>query len=283
VAAGCRDARMNVECFAAIEYLIMNAKGQRVWITGASSGIGEALAHAFHQAGARLILSARRADELSRVQQGCGGEAFTRILPLDVTQPAALPDKAREALQMFGGIDVLVNNAGVTQRSLVKDTDLEVYRTLMEVNFFGAVALTKAVLPAMTEARNGHIVVISSLVGKFGTPLRSGYAAAKHALHGFFDSLRAEVTRYGVKVMLVCPGYIRTDISLHALRGDGSLHAKMDSGQARGMPVEQCAAQIMKGLARGKEEIYVGEKDKYVIYLKRFFPGLFSRMIARSG
>lgn len=255
---------------------------RKVWITGASSGIGEALALAFHNAGAKLILSARRTDELRRVQEQCGGPVSAQILPLDVTQASELAEKSRVALKMFGGIDVLVNNAGVTQRSLVKDTDLDVYRKLMEVNFFGAVALTKAVLPAMIEARNGQIVVISSLVGKFGTPLRSGYAAAKHALHGFFDSLRAEASRYGIKVMLVCPGYIQTDISLHALRGDGGLHAKMDSGQARGMPVEQCAAQIIKGVARGKEEIYVGNKDKYVVYLKRFFPGLFSRMIARS-
>ncbi|HEY6252159.1 MAG TPA: SDR family oxidoreductase [Candidatus Angelobacter sp.] len=259
------------------------ADRQRVWVTGASSGIGEALAYAFHQAGAKLILSARRAEELSRVQGRCGGEATTRILPLDVTQSAELPDKARAALEMFGGIDVLVNNAGVTQRSLVKDTELDVYRKLMEVNFFGAIALTKAVLPAMMEARRGDIIVISSLVGKFGTPLRSGYAAAKHALHGFFDSLRAEVSRYGIKVMLVCPGYIRTDISLHALQGDGGLHAKMDSGQARGMPVEKCASQILKGLAQGKEEIYVGNKDKYVVYLKRFFPRVFSRMIAKAS
>ena len=263
--------------------MAVDSNDRRVWITGASSGIGEALACAFHQVGARLILSARRADELSRVQGRCGGEGQAKVLPLDVTNSADLPDQARTALQMFGGIDVLVNNAGVTQRSLVKDTELDVYRKLMEVNFFGAVALTKAVLPAMMEARHGNIVVISSLVGKFGTPLRSGYAAAKHALHGFFDSLRAEVSRYGIKVMLVCPGYIRTDISLTALRGDGGLHGKMDSGQARGMPVEKCAAQILKAMARGKEEIYVGQRDKYIVYLKRFFPGMFSRIIGRSG
>lgn len=262
---------------------MLNGDQQRVWITGASSGIGEALAYAFRQAGARLVLSARRSDELSRVQSRCGGEAHARVLPLDVTNSAEIADRTCAAREMFGGIDVLVNNAGVTQRSLVKDTELDVYRKLMEVNFFGAVALTKAVLPAMIEARNGHIVVISSLVGKFGTPLRSGYAAAKHALHGFFDSLRAEVSRYGIRVMLVCPGYIRTDISLHALRGDGGFHGKMDSGQASGMPVEKCAAQILKALARGKEEIYVGNRDKYIVYLKRFFPGKFSRMIARSG
>jgi short-subunit dehydrogenase len=262
---------------------MLNVAEKRVWITGASSGIGEALAYAFHHAGAKLILSARREDELKRMQGQCGGESAARILPLDVTQAAELPDKAKQALQMFGGIDVLVNNAGVTQRSLVKDTELEVYRRLMEVNFFGAVALTKAVLPSMVKNKSGHIVVISSLVGKFGTPLRSGYAAAKHALHGFFDSLRAEVARDGIKVTLVCPGYIRTDISLHALRGDGSFHSKMDAGQAKGMPVEQCAAEILKAVARGKEEIYVGGRDKYIVYVKRFFPRLFSRMIARSG
>ena len=260
----------------------MKFQDQRVWITGASSGIGEALAHAFHQAGARLILSARREDELRRVQAQCGGEALGKILPLDVTQADDLQDKAHTALEIFDGVDILVNNAGITQRSLVKDTEIDVYRKLMEVNFFGAVALTKAVLPSMVENKAGHIVIISSLVGKFGTPLRSGYAAAKHALHGFFDSLRAEVSRCGIKVLLVCPGYIRTDISLHALRGDGSAHAKMDSGQARGMPVEECAARILKGLARGKQEIYVGRRDKYIVYVKRFFPGIFSRMISRE-
>lgn len=261
----------------------MNFQQQRVWITGASAGIGEALAHAFHQAGAKLILSARREEELKRIQNECGGEPSARILPLDVTVATELAQKAAFALELFGGIDILVNNAGVSQRSLVKDTEIDVYRKLMEVNFFGAVALTKAVLPAMIERKSGHIVVISSLVGKFGTPLRSGYAAAKHALHGFFDSLRAEVGRDGIKVTLVCPGFIRTDVSLNALRGDGSLHAKMDSGQANGMPPEECATQTLRAVAAGKEEVTIGSRrDRNAVYLKRFFPGVFSKRIARS-
>lgn len=259
----------------------MNFHGQRVWITGASSGIGEALAHVFHQAGAKLILSSRREDDLRRVQSECGGEATARVLPLDVTVGSELPQKAATALQIFGGIDILVNNAGVSQRSLVSDTRMDVYRKLMEVNFFGAVEVTKAVLPSMMERKSGHIVVISSLVGKFGTPLRSGYAAAKHALHGFFDSLRAEVGREGIKVTLVCPGFIRTDVSINALRGDGSLHAKMDSGQAHGMPAEQCAAGILKAVRAGKQEVYIGYRDKYVVYIKRYLPGVFSKMVAR--
>src|ERR1700724_1040477 len=253
---------------------------KKIWITGASSGIGEALAHAFHQAGAKLILSARREEELKRIQAQCGGESCTRILPLDLTRAEELSDKTRLALGMFGGIDILVQNAGITQRSLVKDTDPAVYRTLMELNYFAPVALTKAVLPSMLEKKSGHFVVISSLVGKFGTPLRSGYAASKHAFHGFFGSLRAEEAREGINVTLVCPGFIRTDISLHALVGDGGKHGKMDKGQAKGMPVEQCAAEILDGVASRKQEIYVAGRDKYLVYVKRFFPRLFSRMVA---
>jgi short-subunit dehydrogenase len=256
-----------------------NFESQRVWITGASSGIGEALAYEFHRAGAKVILSARREDQLQRVQSRCGGEGSVRVLPLNVTDPEQLSRQTATALQIFGGIDILVNNAGVSQRSFVKDTEMQVYRDLMEVNFFGAVALTKAVLPDMMQRKSGHIVAISSLVGKFGTPLRSGYAAAKHAMHGFFDSLRAEVARDGIKVTVVCPGYIRTDISLNALRGDGSLHAKMDSGQEKGMPANECAAKILKAIAAGKEEVNIGGKDKYLVQVKRFFPRVFSRMV----
>jgi dehydrogenase/reductase SDR family protein 7B len=256
---------------------------RRTWITGASSGIGEALAVAFHQAGAKLILSARREDELRRVQALCGGEAATRILPMDVARAEELPGKAREALGLFGGIDILVLNAGVSQRSLVKDTSMEVYRAIMETNFFGPVGLTQAVLPSMLEKKSGYIVVISSLVGKFSTPLRSGYAASKHSLHGFYDSLRAEVAGQGIEVTLVCPGFIQTNVSLNALKGDGTRHNKMDSGTAKGMTAERCAEKILKGIARHKKEFYVGGWDTYSVYLKRFFPGLFARMIAKRN
>jgi len=255
---------------------------KKIWITGASSGIGEALAHAFHQAGAKLILSARREEELRRIQSKCGGEPQTLILPVDLMKTDELSEKAQLALSMLNGIDILVQNAGITQRSLVRDTNPSVYRTLMDLNYFAPVALTKAVLPSMLEKKSGHFVVISSLVGKFGTPLRSGYSASKHALHGFFDSLRAEEGREGIVVTLVCPGFIRTDISLHALVGDGGKHGKMDKGQAQGMPVEQCAAEILKGVAGHKQEIYVGGRDKYSVYMKRFFPAIFSRMVARK-
>jgi short-subunit dehydrogenase len=262
----------------------MRFQNRRVWITGASSGIGEALAVAFHQAGARLILSARREDELKRVQALCGGEPDTRILPMDVTDTKELPGKMQLALGMFGGIDVLVLNAGITQRSLTRETDESVYRRLMEVNFFAAEAMARAVLPSMLAQKSGHMVVISSIAGKFGVPLRSGYSASKFALHGFFEVLRAEEEKNGIHVTMVCPGYIRTDISLSALRGDGGKHAKMDPGIEQGMAVEECARQILRGVARKNKEIIVGApREKVLAYLKRFLPDLLARMVGRAG
>ena len=262
----------------------MDFQSRRVWITGASSGIGEALALAFHRAGAKLILSARREDELRRVQSACGGEPDTRVLPMDVTSAQELPEKTRVALSMFGGIDILVLNAGITQRSRTRETDESVYRRLMEVNFFGPEAMARAVLPSMLEQKSGHMVVISSVAGKFGVPMRSGYSATKFALHGFFEALRAEEERNGVHVTLVCPGYIRTEISLSALRGDGRKHAKMDSELARGMPADECARQILKGVAQKKKEIVVAApREKALVYLKRFFPTVLARMTGRPG
>jgi len=257
---------------------------RRVWITGASSGIGEALAVVFHNAGARLILSARREDELKRVQALCGGEPGTRILPLDMSRSEDLPARARAGLAIFGGIDILALNAGISQRALTRDTSDDVYRQLMEVNFFGPETLTRAVLPSMLEAGSGHLVVISSIAGKFGVPLRSGYSASKFALYGFYEALRAEEGGNGIRVTMVCPGFIRTRISLSALKGDGSRHAKMDPELAQGMSVEQCARQILRAVARGKEDVCVGGlRDRGLVYLKRLFPGLLTKMIAREN
>lgn len=262
----------------------MDFQDRRVWITGASSGIGEALALAFHQAGAKLILSARREDELRRVQAACGGEPNARVLPMDVTNASDLPEKARLALSLFNGIDILVLNAGITQRSRTRETDESVYRRLMEVNFFGPEAMARAVLPSMLGQKSGHIAVISSVAGKFGAPMRSGYSATKFALHGFFEALRAEEERNGIHVTMICPGYIRTDITLSALRGDGSKHGKMDSELAHGMPADECARQILQGIARKKKEIVVAAaREKSLVYLKRFFPNLLARMIGRLG
>jgi len=252
-----------------------------VWITGASAGIGAALAKAFAERGATLALSARRRSHLDAVRAHCVQSERHRVVPLDLTDAAAIPVVAGTVLAQLGRVDVLVNNGGLTQRSLAKDTLLAVDRCLMETNYFGAVALTKAVLPSMLARRQGDIVVVSSLVGHFSTPLRSAYAASKHALHGFFDALRAEVHADGLHVMIVCPGYVRTEISLHALTADGSPQGSMDAGQAAGMSPEECASRILAGLDRRKDEIVIGGRETRYLLLHRFFPSLFRRILRR--
>jgi dehydrogenase/reductase SDR family protein 7B len=259
----------------------MRFPGQVVWVTGASSGIGEALAHAFAREGARLILSSRRPEELERVRRACARPEDHLVQALDLAQSRTFPAAVRDVLARCGRIDVLVNNGGVSQRAFAADTRPEVERALMEVDFFGPVNLTRAVLPAMRAQGAGRIVVVSSVMGYVGIPGSSTYAAAKHALHGYFDSLRAELAPAGVKVLLVCPGYVSTQVSRNALGPQGDRHGRMDPHTARGITPEKCAAAIVRGLARGREEIYVGGWEVAGIWLMRFAPWLFSRIARR--
>jgi len=258
-----------------------NLKNKVIWLTGASSGIGEALAYALAKKGAKLILSARRKEELERVKGNCEASAQPNIhtLPLDLSQPDTLKLSTQAAIQLFGQVDVLINNGGISQRSFVNDTDMDVYRRLMEVNYFGAITLTKYLLPHFIERKQGHFVTLSSVAGKFGTPYRSGYAASKHALHGFFDALRAEYFKDNIAVTMVCPGVIRTPISMSALTGDGTPLNKMDNAQAKGKPVDWCARKIVTAIEGKKEEAYFGGKEVLLVYIKRFFPPLFSKII----
>lgn len=258
-------------------------RNKRIWITGASSGIGEALARAFADHGAHLILSARNEQELNRVASECklAGAASVLVRPLDLAQHDAIPGVVEAVLKQVGKVDILLNNGGISQRALAKDTSLEVDKKLMNVNFFGTVALTKALLPNMLTHQLGHIVTITSLTGKFGSPLRSSYAASKHALHGFFDSLRAELGDMPIRVTLICPGYVRTNVSLNALTGAGAKQNKMDEATEKGMLPELLAQKILRAVEKGKEEAYFGGKEVLGVYLKRFFPGYFSRLIKR--
>ena len=258
----------------------MKFSGQVVWITGASSGIGEAAALAFAREGARLVLSSRRPDELERVRRACARPDDHFVLPLDLTRSDTFAAAVAEVLARRGQIDVLINNGGVSQRALALDAALAVERALMEVDYFGPVALTKAVLPAMRARRAGRIVVVSSVMGYVGTPGRSTYAAAKHALHGYFDSLRAEVWRDGIGVTLVCPGYVKTAVSDNALGPQGEKHGQTDGTHVTGISAESCAAALVRAVASGREEIYVG-REAYAIYIKRFFPAVFSRVVRR--
>lgn len=259
-------------------------KNKRVWVTGASSGIGEALAMAFAEQGAQLILSARNEVEMNRVSAACTQMGATAVLvqPLDLEQHSTIPGIVDSVLKKVGKVDILVNNGGISQRALAKDTSLDVDKKLMNVNYFGTIALTKALLPNMLMHQLGHIVTITSLTGKFGSPYRSSYAASKHALHGFFDSLRAELVESHIKITLICPGFIRTNVSKNALTGDGAKLGTMDEATDKGMAPEHLAHKILQAIENGKNEAYFGGKEVLGVYLKRLFPRYFAKLIQKA-
>ncbi len=253
-----------------------------VWITGASSGIGEALSYEFNKKGAHVILSARRVEELERVKSQCqNNEETVRIVPLDLARTESFSSKVEEAMAQFGSIDMLINNGGISQRSFAVDTTMETLRRVMEVNFFGSAGLTKALLPALIEQKSGHIVVISSVMGKLGTKYRSAYAASKHALHGWFDCLRQEVYEHHIDVTLVCPGFIKTNVTYNALTGDGEKFAQMGEAHQKAMTPEEFASALLPKLAAKKEEVYIGGTEILSIYVKRFFPKLLNRILLK--
>jgi short-subunit dehydrogenase len=260
----------------------MSPEKKVIWITGASSGIGQALAYEFNKKGAHLILSSRRPEELERVKNSCENhEETVRVLPLDLADAKSLSSKADEAISIFGSVDMLINNGGISQRAYAVDTEMETVRRIMEVNFFGTVALTKAVLPHMIEQKSGHIVVISSVMGKIGTKYRSSYAASKHALHGWFDCLRQEVYEHNIDVSLVCPGFIRTNVTVNALTGDGEKYNKMENAQKSAMPADEFAKKLLSKLARKKEEIYIGGSEILSVYVKRLSPRLLNMILRK--
>jgi len=259
-------------------------RGKVVWITGASSGIGEALAERFAHSGSRLILSSRREDELNRVARLCTAAESVAVIPLDLSRPESMSEAARSALAMAGHIDVMVHNGGVGQRAFAADTEYSVDDRLMRTNYLGPVALTKALLPSMRSRRQGHFIVVTSVLGKFGLPGRSGYCASKHALHGFFDTLRAELWRDGIQVTLVLPGYVRTNVSINALTGNGAALGKMEPGTAAGVRPDVCAERIISAAASGKPEVTVVQlKERAALSLSRYAPNVFMRFLRNRG
>ena len=260
----------------------MNFHNKIVWITGASSGIGKALALELSKQNAKLILSSRNETKLNLVKSECENSSNVKILPLDLEDYKSLFSITEEALLLFDGVDILFNNGGISQRSLAKDTSIEVDKRIMDINYLGTVALTKAILPHFIKKNSGHFIITSSIVGKIGTPLRSSYSASKHALHGFFDSLRAEVFQNNIKVTLACPGFVQTNVSLNALTGDGSPQQKMDSATKNGLTSETFSKLLLKAVKKEKQEVYIGGfKEKLAVYVKRFSPKLLSIMIRK--
>jgi dehydrogenase/reductase SDR family protein 7B len=254
--------------------------GKVIWITGASSGIGEAVAYALSARGATLILSSRRVAELERVRNACAHPEKVKVLPLDLMDMSIFRARTAEAIAAFGRIDIVVHNGGVSQRGLVIETSMDVQRKVMELDYFSYVALTQEVLPHFTQRKAGHFVVVSSVMGKIGTPLRSAYAAAKHALHGYFDCLRAEVSSMGIRVTILTPGYIRTNISQHVVTKDGSPMGIASVNVEKGLAADRAAVQIVQAMGRGKYEAYIGKMgpERMALWVNRWFPGVLIRM-----
>ncbi len=254
-----------------------------VWITGASSGIGEATAYCMAAEGATLILTALEADLLEKVAEKCRalGAPQATALPFDLSRTEELPDLAEKAWQCHGRVDIMYNNAGISQRGTTVETEMKVIRRVMEVDYFAPVILTKALLPKMIAQGGGQLAVTTSIAGLFGFPLRCAYSSAKHALYGFFETVQAETYAQNIRVTIVCPGRVQTRISFYALEKDGQLHGKMDAGQAKGITPENAGRIITNAIARKKREVRVGSTELLMARVKQFLPGVCAK-IARK-
>lgn len=254
--------------------------GKVAWIIGASSGIGEQVSYQFARLGAHLILSARSQDKLEAVRAQINhlpGEIYIR--PLDLEQLDTLAARAKEALDIFGRIDYLVLNAGIGLRDFALQTTLETDLKIMNINYFGPMIIAKSVLPAMLERNAGQLVVTSSLSGKYGVPRTSSYAASKHAVQGFYETLRSEIADSAVAITIIIPGIIQTQITAHALDGKGAPFGRVEKTFQKAYPVERAAAKIMQAILKKKEEVFVGGMEGITLWLNRISPWLLRRFI----
>ncbi|EPG67104.1 SDR family oxidoreductase [Leptospira wolffii] len=260
-------------------------KDKVIWITGASSGIGEALVKELSGTGAKIVLSARREEELERVKRESRlTDSDSLCLPLDLSDSESLNRFPDLVFGKFGRVDILINNGGVSQRSLAHETDLDTYRRIMDVNFFGTVALTLAVLPHFRKRGAGHIVSVSSVAGKFGVPYRTGYSSAKAALTGFFEALRAENSSQGIHVTLVYPGFVRTKISENALNGQGKSFGLPNLKTKATISAEECAGRILKAIQNERLEVQIaGPKESFAVAFHKYFPTLFSKFLSKAN
>ena len=260
----------------------MKFKDKVVWITGASGGIGAALALAFAREGARLVLHDQSPEKLEGIRKSLEESATEYLLlAFDLTAKNDYGSFVRQVTERFGRIDVLINNAGISQRALAHETTMEVDRKILEINYFSATELTRQVLPVMLSSGGGSVAATSSISGLFGFPLRSSYAASKHAVSGYFETLGLELRSRGIYVTIAYPGRIRTDISLHSLQKDGRSWNKMDRAQQRGLSPEACARKYMKAIYRKKRTVYIGNFELLMAYIKRYCPPLFYLLASR--
>ena len=258
-------------------------KDKVVWITGASSGIGESMAVQVAKEGGKVVLSARTQSKLQELKAKLQNPASHLIVPLDLEESGNFEDLVEQVKDHFGRIDYLFNNGGKSQRSEVHETPLDVDRRIMEINYFGNIALAKAILPVFREQKSGHYLIISSIAGKFGFFLRSAYSASKHALHGFYESLMLEEEKNGINVTIACPGKINTEISVNAISASGKKHGVMDHNQETGMSAEECARQLLNAVKKNKKEVLIGNKEIKAVTIKRLFPKLFWKIIRKQS
>ena len=254
-------------------------RGKVAWITGASSGIGESLVYAFVKMGAIVIASSNDLQGLQRVKTACGDKSLlVHYVPFDLADTSEIDKIVAQQIEIFGKIDFLLNIGGISQRARIDETPLWLDRKIFEINYFGTIALTKAVLPLMIRQQSGHILATSSISGRFGFPLRSAYSASKQALHGFFETLYLENKKFNIRASVIIPGRVRTSISVHALDAEGKEHGKLDEGQAKGISPAKAAGIIINGIRRNKREILVGKGELLLLHIRRYLPWLFFRI-----
>jgi short-subunit dehydrogenase len=254
-------------------------KDKVVWITGASSGIGESLVFAFAKRGAFVVASSNDLPGLERVKAACGDKsAMVLCAPFDLSETSGIIEIVDKVIKETGKIDFLLNIGGISQRARIEETPIWLDRKIFEINYFGTIALTKAVLPHMIRQKSGHIIATSSISGRFGFPLRSAYSASKQALHGFFETLYLENKQNNIRSSVIIPGRVRTSISFHALNAEGREHGKLDDGQAKGLLPEEAAEIIIKGVLKNKREILVGKGEMIMLHIRRYLPWLFFRI-----
>ena len=250
-----------------------------VWITGASSGIGEALVYELVKRDATVVISSNDAPGLERVKAACLEKSSNvKCVPVDLSETTGINDTVEQQMKTLGRIDFLFNIAGISQRARIEETPLWLDRKIFEINYFGTIALTKAVLPYMISQKSGHIAATSSISGRFGFPLRSAYSASKQALHGFFETLYLENKQNNIRTSIIIPGRVRTNISFHALDSEGKEQGKMDEGLAKGISPEKAAKIIVRGIIRNKREILVGSGELTLLYIRKIWPWLFFRI-----
>lgn len=257
-------------------------KGKTAWVTGASSGIGEALVKELVKRGAVVIASSNDPEGLSKMKESCGeSSGMITCVPFDLSDTPDIEKTAGKILEQFGAPDYLINIGGISQRATIEETPLWLDRKILEINYFGTITLTKAVLPYMIRRKSGHVLATSSISGRFGFPLRASYSASKQALHGFFETLYLENKKYNIRASVIIPGRVRTNISFHALDARGNEHGKLDDGQAGGISPEKAAKIIARGIIKNKREILVGGTELTLLYIRRICPWLFFRIADR--